>query len=83
MGMPMADRDRQLRFEWVTPTVAITRGFDQRDVTLTDGMGTRADGVQGNLNEQVAALTLNTGPRRLNPMFVEWLMAFPARWTEL
>ena len=81
-GPPSCENGPTWPRHWLTPTVAVTRGFDQRDVTITDGMGQRSVG-QHNLNEQISAMTQGTGPRRLNPRFVEWLMGFPIGWTEL
>lgn len=58
-----------LRRLWITPRTANMKGSTQR----------LQQGSNDSIKEQAQALT---GKKRLNPAFVEWLMGWPAGWTD-
>lgn len=64
--------------QWASPTQAATCGYT-RDEGKRAAQGSK--GHEGNQLLRQAEAMQDTGPMRLNPFFVEWLMGFPIGWT--
>lgn len=90
LGGHTLDLQDQAAF-WQTPSVADTEGGRMNGSSSRSGelliKGQAAAVVSFHLdplttsNGRESSLSAPTSPRRLNPMFVEWLMGFPSEWT--
>lgn len=77
---------------WPTPDAGVRTGFNRSESEgatnrplLAEAAGMWASSLPGDSpNEHGAPCSRSgqTSPRRLNPLFVEWLMGWPLGWTE-
>lgn len=77
-GAKMQQQIKQQAESWATPRCADSKEGDARvqNVPTNSYLGRQAPRWTGQESQSIS------GPRRLNPVFVEWLMGWPLGWTD-